>query len=122
MRRNSELASIGSIRSSSALNYSRHSKPTPLRSPWHPRTHRRRGTRKRDAKLGALEKLLTKLHPNDKVLVFTQFADTAQYLGERELEQGEALTDLAVVTNAYRDPVTLARRFSPSANGGSRGR
>jgi hypothetical protein len=33
-----------------------------------------------DAKLNALFALLTKQHANDKVLVFTQFADTVRYL------------------------------------------
>ena len=37
-----------------------------------------------DAKLGALEDLLLDRHPDRKVLVFTQFADTVRYL-EREL-------------------------------------
>lgn len=70
----------------------------------------------RDAKLDALFKLLTERHPNDKVLVFTQFADTARYLGE-QLEARE-LRDFAVVTNDTANPVALARRFSPSTNGG----
>ncbi len=34
----------------------------------------------RDAKLAALFTLLTQKHPGDKVLVFTQFADTVRYL------------------------------------------
>ena len=33
-----------------------------------------------DAKLNALHKLLTMHHPGEKVLVFTQFADTVRYL------------------------------------------
>ena len=33
-----------------------------------------------DAKLNALHRLLTVDHPHDKVLVFTQFADTVRYL------------------------------------------
>ena len=38
----------------------------------------------RDAKLKNLLDLLGKTHPNEKVLIFTQFADTAYYL-ERQL-------------------------------------
>ncbi|GIV52418.1 MAG: hypothetical protein KatS3mg038_2939 [Candidatus Kapaibacterium sp.] len=72
----------------------------------------------RDAKLGALETLLTEHHPNDKVLVFTQFADTAQYLGHQLPKRG--ITGLEIVTNQTGDPVALARRFSPSTNGGLR--
>ncbi|BCX11991.1 MAG: helicase [Thermosynechococcus sp.] len=71
-----------------------------------------------DAKLGALETLLTEHHPNDKVLVFTQFADTAQYLGQQLPKRG--ITGLEIVTNQTGDPVALARRFSPSTNGGLR--
>lgn len=71
-----------------------------------------------DTKLAALEALLTKTHLRDKVLIFTQFADTAIYLGEQLTNRG--VKDLAVVTNQTADPVTLARRFSPSTNGGLR--
>jgi superfamily II DNA or RNA helicase len=71
-----------------------------------------------DAKLTTLENLLVKQHPKDKVLVFTQFADTALYLGEQLEKRG--LNHFAVVTNDTADPVALARRFSPSTNGGLR--
>jgi hypothetical protein len=37
----------------------------------------------RDAKLDALEELLTVTRPHEKVLVFTQFADTMDYLCEQ---------------------------------------
>lgn len=70
----------------------------------------------RDAKLAALVALLTRTHRKDKVLVFTQFADTAVYLGEQLAARG--VTDLAVVTSQIPDPVSLARRFSPATNGG----
>jgi len=70
----------------------------------------------RDAKLHELHRLLTKKHKKDKVLVFTQFADTAEYLGEQLHALG--VDDLAVVTSGSSDPVSLARRFSPSTNGG----
>jgi len=69
-----------------------------------------------DAKLAALEKLLTHTHPRDKVLIFTQFADTAQYLERQLVARG--IRDLAVVTSQTQDPVALARRFSPRSNGG----
>ena len=42
----------------------------------------------RDAKLGALVDLLTHQHPNEKVLVFTQFADTVHYLTHQLKSQG----------------------------------
>lgn len=71
-----------------------------------------------DAKLAALTTLLTQGHGKDKVVVFTQFADTAIYLGEQLAQRG--VDQLAVVTNETADPVALARRFSPSTNGGLR--
>ena len=41
----------------------------------------------KDTKLDALAELLTKKHPNEKVIVFTQFADTVHYL-EKQLKRG----------------------------------
>jgi len=69
----------------------------------------------RDAKLNALEKLLTKKHPNEKVLVFTQFADTVDYL-ERQL-RARGVNKLVGVTGNSADPTALAWRFSPVSNG-----
>jgi hypothetical protein len=68
-----------------------------------------------DTKLQALRELL-KTHRNEKLLVFTQFADTALYLHGQLRATG--MEDVAVLTNQVGDPVTLARRFSPSTNGG----
>lgn len=52
------------------------------------------------------------------MLIFTQFADTALYLHEQLRARG--VEDIAVVTNQKGDPEELARRFSPSTNGGLR--
>lgn len=71
-----------------------------------------------DAKLQVLIDLVTKRHPQEKLLIFTQFADTALYL-YRQL-QARGVADVDVLTNQVGDPVTLARRFSPSTNGGLR--
>lgn len=68
----------------------------------------------RDAKVDALEKLLTKRHREDKVLVFTQFADTASYLAEELRRRG--LDDVAAVTGDSGNPTALSRRFSPRSN------
>ena len=68
-----------------------------------------------DAKLRALEDLLLKKHPERKVLVFTQFADTVRYL-EREL-RARGVARLAAATGATEDPTSLAWRFSPRSNG-----
>ena len=68
-----------------------------------------------DRKLTELRQLIAKTHARDKVLVFTQFADTARYLG-RELRKG-GLTHVAVATGASADPYALACQFSPRSNG-----
>lgn len=69
----------------------------------------------RDAKLEALYNLLTKVHPNEKVIVFTQFADTVRYL-EKELK-ARGITRIAGVTGETENPTSYAWRFSPSSNG-----
>ena len=67
-----------------------------------------------DKKLSELVRLLNDTHPNEKVLVFTQFADTARYLGRYLQQNGTA--NLAVVTGASADPFAIACRFSPQSN------
>ena len=69
---------------------------------------------KQDAKLKALIKLLTADHPADKVIIFTQFADTVRYL-EAQLKQ-QGINRLSGVTGDSSDPTALAWRFSPASN------
>ncbi|MBA3945101.1 MAG: NgoFVII family restriction endonuclease [Herpetosiphonaceae bacterium] len=71
-----------------------------------------------DVKMNALYELIVQTHPHDKLLIFTQFADTAHYLGELLAARG--LTRFAVATGQSGDPTALARRFSPHSNGGLR--
>lgn len=68
----------------------------------------------KDEKLAELEKLLTKKHPKDKVLVFSQFADTVSYLNEQLRARG--LQKFAAVTGDTENPADFARRFSPDSN------
>ena len=68
----------------------------------------------RDAKLDALFNLLTKKHPNEKVILFTQFADTVRYL-EAQL-RARGLKAISGVTGQSADPTGLAWRFSPESN------
>lgn len=68
----------------------------------------------RDTKLGELVRLLTVTHPNDKVLVFTQFADTARYLTDALTRAG--VMNIAAATGQSEDPTRLAWRFSPHSN------
>lgn len=69
----------------------------------------------RDAKLNRLKELLTGRHGNEKVLVFTQFADTADYLAEHLKKAG--IANLAAVTGDTENLTELAHRFSPHSNG-----
>ncbi len=67
-----------------------------------------------DAKLNALVELLTRQHPDEKVLIFTQFADTVRYLTEQLKKRG--IQALEGVTGDSEDPTALAWRFSPVSN------
>lgn len=67
-----------------------------------------------DTKLLALLDLIQFKHPNEKILVFSQFADTVTYL-ERELGQ-RGVIQMAAATGKSADPTALARRFSPYSN------
>lgn len=69
---------------------------------------------KQDAKLKALIKLLTADYPADKVIIFTQFADTVRYLEAQLKKQG--INRLSGVTGDSADPTALAWRFSPVSN------
>jgi PLD-like domain/Helicase conserved C-terminal domain/SNF2-related domain len=68
----------------------------------------------RDAKLEALLKLVSTTHPDEKVLVFTQFADTVQYLVAQL--QARGVRSVAGVVGSSSDPTALAWRFSPKSN------
>ncbi len=67
-----------------------------------------------DQKLIALHKLVTKTHGKDKVLVFTQFADTARYLAREIGKLG--VTHVGMASGASADPYAMACRFSPKSN------
>lgn len=67
-----------------------------------------------DNKLAALIDLIQKKHPKDKLLIFTQFADTARYLSS-QLE-AHHIAQAAEATGDSDDPTLLAWRFSPNSN------
>ncbi len=71
-----------------------------------------------EPKLRSLLELVNEQHPYEKIAIFTQFADTAEYLAQFLKDQGVA--DVECATSATADPVSIARRFSPNANGGLR--
>src|ERR1700690_3964102 len=67
-----------------------------------------------DKKLEELYKLLVKKHPDQKVVVFSQFADTVSYLAEMLKSRG--LKSMSGVTGDTEEPSDYARRFSPASN------
>jgi superfamily II DNA or RNA helicase len=67
-----------------------------------------------DRQLITLYKLITKKHGNEKVLIFTQFADTAKYITAELKKKGMKQVDC--VTGDNDDPTSFAYRFSPESN------
>lgn len=67
-----------------------------------------------DKKIDAFERLTQITHRHDKVLLFTQFADTAHYL-EKELKR-RGVRDIQCVTGGMDEPTAIAYRFSPRSN------
>lgn len=67
-----------------------------------------------DQKLNKLEKLITVDHKDEKILVFTQYSDTADYIYMQLEKRG--LTHLGRVTGSTQNVNTLVERFSPVSN------
>lgn len=70
----------------------------------------------KDEKLNKLHNLIEKQHGTDKLLIFTQFADTAGYLLEQLRARG--VHNLEAATSGSGNPTVLTKRFSPNSNGG----
>ena len=68
-----------------------------------------------DSKLARLHQLIALDHPGEKVLVFTQFADTVAYLTKQLADRG--IEGIAGATGDSDNPTRLAWRFSPVSNG-----
>jgi hypothetical protein len=68
----------------------------------------------RDAKLTQLVNFVSEAHVGDKVLVFTQFADTVEYLAHELRARG--IQAVAAVTGDTDNPARMAWRFSPRSN------
>lgn len=67
-----------------------------------------------DTKLLALIELIAQHHGQEKVLVFTQFADTVRYLTEELKRAG--ITQVEGVTGDSENPAAIAWQFSPHSN------
>ena len=72
---------------------------------WNPQT---------DQKLNELEKLLKEIHKDEKVLVFTQYSDTANYIYRQLQKRGFKHIDCA--TGSSQNPTTIVEHFSPISN------
>lgn len=68
----------------------------------------------RDSKLRELLQLVSKTHGDEKVLVFTEYKDTANYLADALSQLG--VDHVGVATGDTPNPTSLARRFSPKSN------
>jgi len=69
---------------------------------------------KDDRQLNALYALINTTYKKEKVLVFTQYADTANYLAEELKKRG--VTSIECVTGDCEHPTAYAHLFSPVSN------
>jgi len=67
-----------------------------------------------DQKLNLLYDMLTTTHKDEKVVVFTQYSDTANYIGRQLRKRG--LRQIAVVTGGADNPTAEVEKFSPVSN------
>ncbi|MFV9645296.1 MAG: helicase-related protein [Desulfobacterales bacterium] len=67
----------------------------------------------KDRKLASLETLCNVTHSDEKILIFTQYSDTADYLYENLKNK---INSFAHVTGDSENPTSLAYRFSPGSN------
>lgn len=67
-----------------------------------------------DSKLDAIVKLLTETHPDEKVLIFTEYKDTANYVADALVAAG--IDRVGIASGATQNPTEVARRFSPRSN------
>lgn len=71
-------------------------------------------TSDRDSKMAALIELITVTHPDEKVLIFTEYKDTADYITTTLLAAGVPAVGSA--TGDTENPTRVAERFSPLSN------
>ena len=67
-----------------------------------------------DSKLNELEALLRGKHKEDKIIVFTQFSDTANYIYRQLKSRG--FSHIACATGDSKNPTELVEHFSPKSN------
>ena len=67
-----------------------------------------------DGKIDTLARLILERHADEKVLVFTEYTDTAAYIVRSLAQRG--VEDIAMVTGQVGNATELARRFSPGSH------
>lgn len=72
---------------------------------WNPQT---------DQKLNKLEELLNNKHNGDKVIVFTQYSDTANYVYQQLKKRG--IVHIGRATGGTKNPTAIVEKFSPLSN------
>ena len=72
---------------------------------WNPQT---------DQKLNKLEELLNKTHSKEKVLIFSQYSDTAHYIYRQLRKRG--FTHIDKATGNSQNPTRIVEHFSPRSN------
>ena len=72
---------------------------------WNPQT---------DQKLNELEKLLSNTHKDEKIIIFTQYSDTATYIYKQLEKRG--IKYIEKVTGATKNSTSIVERLSPISN------
>ncbi|MGQ7312022.1 helicase-related protein [Microbacterium arabinogalactanolyticum] len=67
-----------------------------------------------DSKLAEILKLLAETHPDEKVLIFTEYKDTANYVAEALKAAG--IDRVGIASGDTNNPTDVARRFAPLSN------
>ena len=67
-----------------------------------------------DQKLNELQKLLETTHKDEKVIVFTQYSDTARYIYNQLRKRG--IGAIGIATGSTENPTTVVEKFSPVSN------
>jgi len=68
----------------------------------------------RDSKVNALVDLIRSEHPGEKMLIFTEYVDTAVYVAAALKDAG--INNVGLASGNTDNPSAIARRFSPNSN------
>jgi len=68
----------------------------------------------KDEKLNTLFQLITQKHKSEKIIVFTQYSDTAKYIYSQLNKRG--IEKIECVTGDSKNPTQIVEKFSPVSN------